>query len=141
MGNIDNHEMVTEAVIETTEVIDLMVDDQEEIDHIMIDCQSEAEFMNQLMTGDNKNLEEFINKEGTAMITKFNTTEEDALIEEIDKEIDKRKEVIEEIEEIEDVEEDALIEEEEEKEEEEEEKMVVVKERKNQPPKKILIKN
>ena len=41
-------------MIETTEVIDLMVDDQEEIDHIMIDCQSEAEFMNQLMTGDNK---------------------------------------------------------------------------------------
>merc|ERR1711935_464172 len=138
MGNIDNHEMVTEAVIETTEVIDLMVDDQEEIDHIMIDCQSEAELMNQLMTGDNKNLEEFINKEGTAMITKFNIKEEDALIEEIDKEIDKRKEVIEEIE---DVEEDALIEEEEEKEEEEEEKMVVVKERKNQPPKKISIKN
>merc|ERR1711935_658603 len=129
MGNIDNHEMVTEAVIETTEVIDLMVDDQEEIDHIMIDCQSEAELMNQLMTGDNKNLEEFINKEGTAMITKFNITEEDALIEEIDKEIDKRKEVIEEIEE------------EEEKEEEEEEKMVVVKERKNQPPKKVSIKN
>merc|ERR1711935_1164110 len=85
-----NHEVVTEAVIETTEVIDLMVDDQEEIDHIMIDCQSEAEFMNQLMTGDNKNLEEFINKEGTAMITKFNITEEDALIEEIDKEIGNR---------------------------------------------------
>ena len=31
-----------------------MVEDQEEIDSIMIERQSEAEFMNQQVTGDNK---------------------------------------------------------------------------------------